>query len=151
MQVPDKVTILHPEDTLTAAMWHELSSQVRWPVWPLIRPTAIPGETAPWVPESQEPVDHRIENQNCVPCVNTLIHPQPAGLLPGALNITNIQDGVSMAGTQTQALVSSIIYLHVTSPAGGTHEEPEWAEKPWLMKWLDSRETAVLECGVYSL
>lgn len=36
MQVPDKVTILHPEDTLTAAVWHELSSQVPWPVWPLI-------------------------------------------------------------------------------------------------------------------
>lgn len=34
--VPDKVTVLHPEDALTAAMWHELSSQVPWPVWPLI-------------------------------------------------------------------------------------------------------------------
>lgn len=127
-RVPDKVTILHPEDALAAAMWHELSSQVPWPVWPFIRPAAIPGETTPWVPESQEPVDHRTENQSCVPCVHTLVHPPPVGSLPGALNITNIQDGVSMARAQTHALVSSIIYLHVTSPAGGTHEESVWAE-----------------------
>ena len=128
MQVPDKVTVLHPEDTLTAAMRHELSSQVPWPVWPLIRPTAIPGETAPWVPESQEPVDHRTENQDYVPCANTHIRPQPGGPLPGTLHITHIQDRVSMAGAQTQALVSSVVDLHVPSPAGGAHEEPVWAE-----------------------
>lgn len=109
-------------------MWHEFGSQVPWPVWPLIRPAAIPGETAPWVPESQEPVDSRTENQDYVLCVQALVHPQPIGPLPGALNITNIQDGVGMAGAQTQALISSIIYLHVTSSAGGTHEEPVWAE-----------------------
>lgn len=59
--------------------------------------------------------------------------------LPGALNITNIQDGVSMAGAQAQALISSVVHLHVPSPAGGTHEEPVWAEYPWPMKWMDSR------------
>lgn len=78
MKVPDKVTILHPEDTLTAAVWHELSSQVSWPVWPLIRPTAIPGETAPWVPESQEPVDHRTENKT----VCQLTYPPSASWAP---------------------------------------------------------------------
>lgn len=108
-------------------MGHELSSQVPWPVRPLIRPAAIPGETAPWVPESQEPVDHRTENQSCASCQHTY-PPSGSWALPGALNITDIQDGVSMAGAQTQALVSSIVYLHVTAPTGGTHEEPVWAE-----------------------
>uniref|UniRef100_A0A8C6H4H2 Uncharacterized protein n=1 Tax=Mus spicilegus TaxID=10103 RepID=A0A8C6H4H2_MUSSI len=73
------------------------------------------GETAPWVPESQEPVDHRTENQSCVPCANTLIHPQPIGPLPGALNITNIQDrDAPMRNLCGQS-------------------------NPWLMKWMDSR------------
>lgn len=44
-----------------------------------------------------------------------------------------------MAGAQTQALVSSIIYLHVTSPTGGTHEKPVWTEWHWLMEWMDNR------------
>lgn len=37
-----------------------------------------------------------------------------------------------MAGAQAQALVGSIIYLHVAPTTGGTHEEPVWAEWPLL-------------------
>lgn len=43
-------------------MWHELTTQVPRPVWPLIRPAAIPGKAAPWVPETQEPAEDRAED-----------------------------------------------------------------------------------------
>jgi hypothetical protein len=42
----------------------------------------------------------------------------------GALDITHIQDGVGVARAQAQALIGSIIHLHVASATRGAHEEP---------------------------
>lgn len=52
---PYEVAVLHPEDAFAAAVRHELTAQVSWPVWPRVRPAAVPGEAAPRVPEAQEP------------------------------------------------------------------------------------------------
>jgi hypothetical protein len=77
-------------------------------------------------------VDHRTEGHDCAPTAPTRVymlgHLQPAGPLPGALDITHIQDGVGVARAQAQALIGSIIHLHVASATRGAHEEPVQAE-----------------------
>lgn len=50
-----EVRVLHPEDTLAAAVSHQLVSQVLRPVRPLVRPAAVPREATPRVPQSQQP------------------------------------------------------------------------------------------------
>lgn len=50
-----KVSVLHPEDSLAAAMGHQLVTEVLRPVGPLIGPAAVPGETTPGVTEPQQP------------------------------------------------------------------------------------------------
>lgn len=50
--------------------------------------------------------------------------------LPEALDVSDIQDGVGVAGTQAQALVGSVIHLHVAAPTRGAHEEPVQEEWP---------------------
>lgn len=123
-QVPDEVAVLHPKDSFTAAVRHELTTQMPRPVWPLVRPAAIPGEAAPRVPEAQEPADHGAEGHGFHHTSTCPGYPWPAQPLPGALDITDIQDGVGVAGAQAQALVRSIVHLHVASPTRGAHEEP---------------------------
>lgn len=50
-----KVCVLHPEDALTAAVSHQLVSQVLRPVRPLVRPAAVPREATPRVTQPQQP------------------------------------------------------------------------------------------------
>lgn len=50
-----KVSVLHPEDSLAAAMSHQLVTEVLRPVGPLVGPVAIPGEATPGVPQPQQP------------------------------------------------------------------------------------------------
>lgn len=59
-----KVSVFHPEDTLTATVGHQLVAQVLRPVCPLIWPAAVPGKATPGVPQPQQPdVWAKIEEQ----------------------------------------------------------------------------------------
>lgn len=64
------------------------------------------------------------------PHIRTPSRPGPAQPLPGALDVTHVQDGVGVAGAQAQALVGHVVHLHVAASAGGAHEEPVWAVEP---------------------
>lgn len=49
----------------------------------------------------------------------------PLSFIPEPLNISNVQDGIGMSGPQTQRLIDGVVYLHVASSAGSTHQKPE--------------------------
>ncbi len=51
----NEVSVFHPEHAFTAAVSHELVTQVLRPVGPLVWPRAVPGEPAPGVPQTQQP------------------------------------------------------------------------------------------------
>lgn len=85
----NEVSVFHPEHAFTAAVSHELVTQVLRPVGPLVWPRAVPGEAAPGVPQTQQSEHKTRSARSCFTdtgfwhdeCTTTHFSENPYGLL----------------------------------------------------------------------